>query len=490
MAVEILSSFLFTPFLIRSFGQAEYGVYSLSISITSYLTLLDLGIGNAIVRYISKYRVNNDFESSRKLKGFLLIFYSTVFILAIIVGSLMSLFFSSWFSIGLSPEEIIIGKELVIITMMNVAVTLFFGLYSKILLAYERFALLKTLDIAKIFLRVGISVVILILGGRSISIAIVNLICSCIFGIITMFISNAKSKIKPIFKLKDFDFLREIGSYTFFVFIQMIATQINTMTDHVLLGIFSTSIIIAIYQVASLLSQYFQQISNAVNGVLQPGAVRLIENNGVNGKIIEKEMTKIGRIVFMMLGLIYIVFLVNGSTFIHLWVGDGYEKSFFAALIILFPLVFTLPQRIGTNLLWALNKHKIQALVSITVAIINIGTSIVFIIFLDDIIGAAIGTAIATITGDFIMMNYIFKKEMKVRPLIYNYGIVKNTWLCLLASTTIGLLLSLVNFSNIWIAFVSNCLIMVTSFLILMYLFGFNDYEKKILMSFLKRGNL
>ena len=69
MVFEMLSSIFFTPFLIRSFGQAEYGIYSLVSSITAYLTLLDLGVGNALVRYMSKFRVLGEEKKQRNLRS-------------------------------------------------------------------------------------------------------------------------------------------------------------------------------------------------------------------------------------------------------------------------------------------------------------------------------------------------------------------------------------------------------------------------------------
>ena len=53
LVVEIFSTLLFTPFLIRTLGQAEYGIYQLVLSITAYLALLDLGVGNSVIRYIT-----------------------------------------------------------------------------------------------------------------------------------------------------------------------------------------------------------------------------------------------------------------------------------------------------------------------------------------------------------------------------------------------------------------------------------------------------
>ena len=51
-----LVQLLYTPLLIRKLGQSEYGLYSLVNSIIGYLTVLDLGFGNAIVVYTSKFR--------------------------------------------------------------------------------------------------------------------------------------------------------------------------------------------------------------------------------------------------------------------------------------------------------------------------------------------------------------------------------------------------------------------------------------------------
>ena len=69
MILEVLSTLLLTPFIINSLGDAEYGVYKLVASVTIYLLLLDLGMGNSVVRYVAKYKENKDIESSRKFVG-------------------------------------------------------------------------------------------------------------------------------------------------------------------------------------------------------------------------------------------------------------------------------------------------------------------------------------------------------------------------------------------------------------------------------------
>ena len=64
-----LVQLLYTPFLTKMLGQSEYGLYSLIASIIGYLTVLDLGFGNAIIVYTAKYRANNEYEKEKKMQG-------------------------------------------------------------------------------------------------------------------------------------------------------------------------------------------------------------------------------------------------------------------------------------------------------------------------------------------------------------------------------------------------------------------------------------
>ena len=67
--VNTLIQLLYTPLLIRMLGQSEYGLYSLVASIIGYLTIMDLGFGNAIIVYTAKYRAQGKKEEEQKLHG-------------------------------------------------------------------------------------------------------------------------------------------------------------------------------------------------------------------------------------------------------------------------------------------------------------------------------------------------------------------------------------------------------------------------------------
>ena len=135
LVVEIFSTLLFTPFLIRTLGQAEYGIYQLVISITAYLALLDLGVGNSVIRYIAKYRANNDKLSQRKFLGITTIYYAIIAVVVLIVGGFVLLNFSSIFAKGLTDAEIELAKKLFAVTICGTAVSLATSSFSNVVIA-------------------------------------------------------------------------------------------------------------------------------------------------------------------------------------------------------------------------------------------------------------------------------------------------------------------------------------------------------------------
>ena len=53
LAIGMIIPIIYTPVMLRLLGQAEYGLYSLSNSVISYLSLLTFGLGGSILRYLT-----------------------------------------------------------------------------------------------------------------------------------------------------------------------------------------------------------------------------------------------------------------------------------------------------------------------------------------------------------------------------------------------------------------------------------------------------
>lgn len=488
MFVEVFSATLFTPFLIRSLGQSEYGVYQLVYSVTAYLMLLDLGIGNAVIRYMAKYRAENNKQKQEEFLGIATLFYGAIAVIVLIVGAVLLVIFPSVFAKGLTPEEISIGRKLLAVTILSTAVTLGTSSFATTLMAYERFSFSKGLSILFSLLKIIFAMLALKLGMRSLGVVMVYFISNVLTrGAYTVFVLF-KLKLKPKFKNPDFGFVKETVSYSAFVLMQMIATQINAMTDSVLLGILAkgSAVIIAIYGAGAQIVQYFKTVGGHFNGVLMAGVVRLVES-GANAKALQDEMVRIGRIVFMMLGMVFTVFLVNGTDFMVLWAGENYRQGYMVAAAIMVPTMFTLVQSIGNQILWAMNKHRTQAVVQIVSALINIVLT-AFLIKWNPLVGAVVGSVIALTVGDVLCMNVMFKREIGISLIGYYKGLFKGILPSLLLSAGAGLLFNLVGLSKFgWLGLVVNCGVMVLVYGICMLGFGMNTSEKHMIFGMFKK---
>ena len=487
MIFEVLSTLLLTPFIIRTLGQAEYGVYKLSASVVAYLLLLDLGVGNAITRYIAKFRASGEKEQSQKFLGVATIYYTVIALVALIAGVVLIAVFPKAFAKGLTASEIKLGQELLFITMINAAVTLGTAAYNNVIIAYERFTVSKGVPIIQIIVRMALTVVMLKGGFGSVGIVMVNLlmtvVCRGFFIIYVLF----RLKLRPKFKGIDISFVKEIILYSSMILIQMIATQLNATVDQILIGslVASSAAILAVYSVGTQVTQYFQSMGTAFTGVLMPGIVKMVES-GVDSKTLTDEMIRIGRIILIVLGLIWGGFLACGQQFITLWAGADNSNAYFVAVILMTAYMFILTESIGTQILWAMNQHKEQAILKGIIVLLNILLTVVLIKW-QPLIGATIGTFISLVLGDVVVMNVIFRKKLKMNLGYYYKGLTKGILPCIAVATAVGFVARHFLKNGGWISLLLEVAIICLVYAVCILMFGMNTYEKNMVLSVLRK---
>lgn len=482
MIFEVLSTLLLTPFIIRTLGQAEYGVYKLAAAINAYLLLLDLGVGNAITRYLAKFRVAGDELQGRKFLGVATIFYFGIAVIAVVIGMVLTTVFPTAFAKGLTYAEAKLGQKLLSITMVNSAVTLGTAAYANVLIAYEKHTISKGASILLIIVRIILTYAAVKAGMGSIGIVIVNLAMTiCCRGFFVFYVLF-KIKLRPMFKGINQSFVAEIVAYSSLILLQMIATQLNATVDQVLLGaiVASSATILTIYGVGTQVVQYVQSIGSAFTSVLMPGIVRMVESK-VSVNVLTDEMIRIGRIIFTVLALIWSVFLINGHQFIVLWAGVENEKAYYVAIILMTAYTFILTESIGTQILWAMNAHKEQAFLKIAIVLSNILLTVLLIKW-NPLIGATVGTFISLVLGDVGVMNIIFVKKLKMNIWYYYRDLLKGFVLVIPLTIAVGLICSWV-LTDGWLSFFVSCFIMTMTYAVFMFFIGMNEYEKRLWLS-------
>src|SRR5699024_9647052 len=283
--VTLIIGLVYTPVMIRFLGQSEYGLYALIGSIAAYFSVLDLGLGNSIVRYLSRNRVDKREELESKLIGTFLFLFSFVSVITIITGLLITFNLDNIFSSTLSSEEIYKGKIMVLILTANFALSFPLSVFSSILVAYERFSVEKSVAILRILLAPLISLPFLMMGYGSIMLVLITTIVNISTLLYVMIYAIRKLKISIRLTFVDKQVLLEIFGYSFFIFLNIIIDQLFWKTDQVILGVVSGTITVAVYAIAMHFINIYKKFSTAISNLFLPKLSMMVANEATDKEI-------------------------------------------------------------------------------------------------------------------------------------------------------------------------------------------------------------
>lgn len=478
IALNMLIGLIYTPIMLRLMGQSEYGTYSLIASIMGYLTVLDLGFGNAIIIYTSRFRAKGQKGQQSKLNGMFLIIYSIIGIIAGIIGAILYANMDRMFASTMTIQELQKAKVMVIILIINLIFTFPLSIFGSIITAYEKFIFSKVVNILRIILMPCIMLPLLYMGYRSVTMTLVTTILNLSSLIINLIYCLKVIKINFTFGKFDTKLLKEIFGYSFFIFLAIIVDKINLNIDQFILGSVIGTIEVAIYTVAAQIHTIYVSLSTAINGVLLPKITMLVENKESDEKISDI-FIQTGRLQYIIMALITTGFIIFGQEFIRIWAGEGYEKSYWTELILMIPAIVPLIQNVGINILQAKNMHKFRTVVYFFIAIANLFISIPLARKFGSI-GSAIGTSIACLLGQWIIMNIYYYKKAHIDIPRFWKNILKMS-IPIIILFIPACVFNYMNSSTNIIIIGIKIIVYTITYSILLWSFALNDYEKDLI---------
>lgn len=475
--INIIAGLLYTPWMIKEIGQSDFGLYTLAVSLIS-MFLIDFGLGMAVSRFLSLYIAQGNQEKANKILSIAykiyLVIDGIIFIVLILVFFNLNTIFHE-----LTNQELEKFKVVFAIAALFSFISFPFLTLNGVLTAYERFFKLKFYDLLNKVISITLIIIALLNGFGLYALVLSNAFSGLLIIIFKYKTVKKETPIKVDFKYKDKDIKKQIFSFSIWSAIVGIAQRFIFNITPSIIGMVSGAKNIAVFGVAMAIEGYVFTIANAINGLFLPKVSRIVMDNKNGSSRILGLMIKIGRIQLYIIGIIVIGFILLGRDFVLLWVGEKYYLAYYSVILLILPSIVYLPQQIGNTAVIAYNKVKLQAKVFLIMALINIVLSLVLSAKYG-VIGASLSIFIAY-TFRNIGMNFIYHKILKINiftffkechlkiipPLIvimiFNYYIFK-------LFITIG-----------WLNLIFKGLILVITYFISLWLFIFNDEEKKIL---------
>ena len=402
---------LYTPYMLRMMGQSEYGLYSLVASVIAYLTVLDLGFGNAIVRYTAKFRAEKKTEEQYEMFGMFFLLYLVIGIIAFGIG--LGLYFNvgTLFGNTMTAVELDRARIMMLLLVANLAFTFPMSIWGSIIQAYEDFVFQKSLNIFRIILNTAVMICLLHFGYKAVAMVVVQTIFNVLTLAVNFIYCRRKLNIHIYFRFKHFHwgFLKEVAIYSFWIFLNAIMDRVYWSTGQFVLGAIVGTAAVAVFAIAIQLEGMYMQFSTAISSVFLPKVTAMVATNR-SRKEISDLFIRTGRMQYIVLAYILSGFIIFGRQFIELWAGAGYTDAYIISLLFFIPLTVPLIQNLGITILQARNEMKFRSVLYIIIALVSLAMQIVLTRYFGGI-GCAMGVSGALVVGQILIMNVYYRRR-------------------------------------------------------------------------------
>ena len=485
--INIILGLVYTPWILKTVGSSDYGLYTLASSLIS-LFLLDFGMSAAVTRFISNYRAQNNQEEIDAFVSLALRFYIAICCGLTVVLAGVFINIEKIYS-NLTTSEISNFKIVFLITAFFVIICFPVNICNGILNAYEQYIWLKGSDVLNKLGTVLATIIALLLHGGIISLVFINGFFNFITLIVKCAIVAKKTPVHVSSSSRGKIGFKEIFSFSAWTTVNSLSQQMVFNLIPSILEMVLNTFAITLYGFANVIEGYVFNITQAINGLFMPQVSRIVVNDKDARKVLPL-MIKVGRINQSVISLLIIGLTVLGKEFVHLWVGDEYSLLYYCILFLTIPYFISASQQIAGTSIIVLNKVKYSAIICLSTGIANLIISY-FIAKQFGVVGvcATIGTIFIIRT---VAMNLVYHFVLKIEiikffkscHIVMFPGIIISA---VMSYFTIALFpLSADGFKG-WIFFGLKAAIVSLIYCCVMWLIGWNENEKHLIRSIIPK---
>lgn len=477
IVLDFCVAMVFTPFLIRSLGDAEYGLYRIVQSFAGQLTILSFGIATLVARNIVRYDTLNKKEEKENFLAMAAVETILISASVLVIGAGLSLGIESLFGTSLSGEEMTLAKKLYWILIINVSVSVFADMGSGILVAHEKFVIKNGLSTLKQLFRILVLVVLLNLNLGAMAIVLTDLVLNVIIMCAQYIYMFCVLQEKIVFHYFDATEFKTSITFSIAILLQAIVNQVNQNMDSIILGAMTTTEIVTMYSIALNLFTMFNSITMVFGSVFVPKATKMI-TQGATGDELTSLVVRPGRYAVIVGSLIISGFVIFGKEFIRFWVGEQYISAYSVAIILMIPGMLPLMQNVTNAILDAMMKRLGRSIILLIMAGVNVFISVVLVKKIG-YIGAAFGTAFSYVFGYLVLLNIHLKRETTLKLRKMYRGLLNKNFLAAIICLILGIALNqIVGTAPSFALLLIKMALYTALYSVVMYCVGLNNQER------------
>lgn len=400
IATDATIGLMLLPFNVHHLGTAAYGLWMLTASMTTYFSVLDLGFGGSIVKFVAHYRAKRDARGMNEIASTLFGIFAVVGSVAYLVFLLLAL--NVQHVVNVTPDQEQTARSLLLVIGVYVSLGFPFSIYGGVINGFQRYDLNNLVGICSSIVVAIVNVVMLMTGFT-----LVQLVMATTgVRIVTYFVYRLNAyQVFPALSIRPSLFLwsrvRELTSFSVYVSIIDWSNKLNYSIDAIVIGAFLTSSAVTLWTVPQRLAEMLQRLTNQLNGVLFPVVVD--SDSGEKPERLRAIFIQGTRLSLVSVVPLAASLVLLARPLILAWVGPRFEESIVVTQILISVVAIRVGNATATTLLKGAGRHRLLAFANAGAALANVGLSLLWIRQYG-LIGQAMGTLVPVAASSIFIL--------------------------------------------------------------------------------------
>jgi O-antigen/teichoic acid export membrane protein len=388
------------PFNVAHLGPAAYGLWALTTSVTWFFSVLDLGYGSALVKFIAQYRAWRDRSALNEIVSTIAVVFAGLGVFCFGVTAVLAWRVESLFNI--QPEQVRTAQHVLLIVGAYLSIRFPLAVFGAVVYGFQRYYLNNAVSIGTSLVIAAVNVGVLSAGhGLVTLVAATTTVRILSLGLFAWNAYRAFPGLRVRPSLYRAARLREMTSFSVYMLVLDWSAKLNYSADTVVIGAMLDTTAVAVWTVGQRLSQLAQQLANQLNGALFPNVVdsdAAQRQDRLQMIVVQGTKLSLALAAPLCIGLI-----VVADPLIRSWVGPQFAGAVLPTRILLAVVLVRISTASAQMILKGAGLHRLLTYTNATTAVVNVLLSIALIRPFG-LIGVALGTLIpVTIATVFVL---------------------------------------------------------------------------------------
>lgn len=397
-----------TPVIVFRLGVREYGIYIFISTITGFLSLLDLGVSFAVIKFLASYQVGQDDERVKKLifsaNSLFFIIGSVGFAMTILLSHLGEILFAS--DIPSSNYAV-----LFVLAGLGFFVSSINNIYNLIPDALQRFDISSKLNIIHLTTSSLVNLAVVLLGFKLMAIFVAQLVITLIFALVRR---HFAIEIMPLARYRLAWNRAEIKScyrYGLATVINGTANSSLAYLDRLIIPLFVGPSQLTYYSLPGNAAARIPGVTDNLSGIIFPISANI--DSAGNEERLRRLYVRSVRLITVIASAISLAIIFLAREILTYWLDASFAEKSTSVLILLTITNFIIALQSPVNsFFFGLGRLKFASVMSLAMAVLN---ALLLLILLPrfGITGAA-WSYLISVLPIFYVIYYIEHKYLKL----------------------------------------------------------------------------